>query len=85
MLYLLPFQVPPNGCMVAWLIDTRPINFFWGGRPTPGACTSFEQLGAAMALAKAKAISLFFTKLDISDMFHACKSPVEYAGVLMVS
>ena len=36
---------------------------------------TLEQLAASMALMKARGIQLWFTKLDVSNMFYTCKLP----------
>ena len=84
MLSALPYPVPLNGKVfaekktdikAALLFDGRTINSRCGGDPPPLVLPTVEQLAATMAILKAKKVHIFFTKLDVSNMFYTCKLP----------
>ena len=59
------------------MVDARIVNWYSN---TPTECLhlpSLEQLGATMGLMRHLDIKMFFTKLDISNMFYTSRPPLE--------
>ena len=73
------FAKSKNATKGALIAHLRELNSLLP-KPLPFKLPSVGQLGSLFSLCKALKLKLFFTKLDISNMYWACKLPPEWSG-----